>query len=171
MEDSTEGGAEGEMSVEVTEGGTDDGSLPVKTGKQKQYHHNNNTAHGQGQGQGQGSDKKYKTAKPHQGCGRQPEPVSKLRRQLRMGANSLIIACRQQPLPILIECLALLTPSSPFVVYFEYMEPLVECYLYVTEVCYMLYVLYVVYTRNMYIVCPIYMPSHKRSTNPLTYSY
>ena len=116
---------------------------------------------GSGSGQGSAIDKKYKSAKPHQGCGRQPEPVSKLRRQLRMGATSLIIACRQQPLPILVECLALLTPSSPFVVYFEYMEPLVECYLYVTEVR--------ISNMNIFLACIIYIQltqSQTPSFNP-----
>ncbi len=43
---------------------------------------------------------------------------------------SLIIAGKFHPLPILRECLPLLGPSSPFVVYSEFMEPLAECYLY-----------------------------------------
>ena len=47
--------------------------------------------------------------------------------------SSLIIATRYHPLPIFKEALHLLYPSSPFVVYCEFMEPLVECYLYVTD--------------------------------------
>ena len=46
---------------------------------------------------------------------------------------SLIIACKYEPLPILKIALSLLVPSSPFVVYCEFLEPLVACYLYVTE--------------------------------------
>jgi len=45
----------------------------------------------------------------------------------------LIIACRYHPLPILKEAIVLLAPSSPFVVYCEYMEPLVECFTYLHQ--------------------------------------
>jgi hypothetical protein len=48
-------------------------------------------------------------------------------------AISLIIAAKYEPLPILKIALSLLVPSSPFVVYCEFLEPLVACYLYVTE--------------------------------------
>lgn len=44
--------------------------------------------------------------------------------------DSLIIASKYHPLPVLKECLPLLGPNSPFVIYSEYMEPLTECYLY-----------------------------------------
>lgn len=44
---------------------------------------------------------------------------------------SLIIASRAHPLPILKDTLPLLAPSSPFVVYCDHMEPLVECFNYV----------------------------------------
>ena len=43
---------------------------------------------------------------------------------------SLVIATASHPLSILRECLPLLGPSSPVVIYCEYCEPLVECYLY-----------------------------------------
>jgi hypothetical protein len=46
---------------------------------------------------------------------------------------SLIIAVKFQPLPILQQCLNLLYPSSHFVVFSEFMEPLIECYLYLYE--------------------------------------
>lgn len=46
---------------------------------------------------------------------------------------SLIIACKYRPLPILKQALVLLAPSSPFVVYHEFLEPLVECYLYLQQ--------------------------------------
>ena len=170
---SSEGGKGGEGAAtaeELTEEMLVDGSSPAKTGKQHNNNNNNNNNNHttQGSASASASDKKYKSAKPHQGCGRQPEPVSKLRRQLRMGATSLIIACRQHPLPILIECLSLLTPSSPFVVYFEYMEPLVECYLYVTEVCGVL----LIYSLTIIAVCydvihtPSYVPYNIPSNIP-----
>lgn len=47
--------------------------------------------------------------------------------------HRLIIACRYHPLPILKEAIVLLAPSSPFVVYCEYMEPLVECFTYLHQ--------------------------------------
>jgi tRNA (adenine-N(1)-)-methyltransferase non-catalytic subunit len=76
---------------------------------------------------------RVRNAKPHQGCGRQYEPVARVRRELRAGATCLIIASRHHPLSVLQECLALLVPSSPFVVYCEHVQPLVACYLHVTE--------------------------------------
>jgi hypothetical protein len=42
----------------------------------------------------------------------------------------LIIACKYRPLPILKQALYVLQPSSSFVVYHEFLEPLVDCYLY-----------------------------------------
>ena len=42
----------------------------------------------------------------------------------------LIIASKYRPLPILKQALYLLHPSSSFVVYHEFLEPLVDCYLY-----------------------------------------
>lgn len=76
---------------------------------------------------------RVRNAKPHQGCGRQYEPVARVRRELRAGATCLVIASRHHPLSVLQECLALLVPSSPFVVYCEHVQPLVACYLHVTE--------------------------------------
>jgi hypothetical protein len=43
----------------------------------------------------------YPPSKPHQGSGRQAEPLIKLRSDLRQGVDSLIIACKYDPLPIL----------------------------------------------------------------------
>jgi len=71
--------------------------------------------------------------KPHQASGRIAEDLERSRIALREGADRLIIACRFQPLPILQEALKLLAPSSPFVVYCEFMEPLVECYVYLQQ--------------------------------------
>jgi tRNA (adenine-N(1)-)-methyltransferase non-catalytic subunit len=45
----------------------------------------------------------------------------------------LIIASRFRPLPILKQSLFLLAPSSPFVVFHEFLEPLVDCYLWLQE--------------------------------------
>jgi hypothetical protein len=42
----------------------------------------------------------------------------------------LVIACKYRPLPILKQALFVLQPSSPFVVFHEFLEPLVDCYLY-----------------------------------------
>ena len=42
----------------------------------------------------------------------------------------LVIACKYRPLPILKQALFILQPSSPFVVFHEFLEPLVDCYLY-----------------------------------------
>ena len=46
---------------------------------------------------------------------------------------SLIIACKYRPLPILKQALCVLAPSSPFVVYREYLEPLTECFLHLQQ--------------------------------------
>jgi tRNA (adenine-N(1)-)-methyltransferase non-catalytic subunit len=45
----------------------------------------------------------------------------------------LVIASKYRPLPILKQSLLLLTPSSPFVVFHEFLEPLVDCYNYLVE--------------------------------------
>lgn len=45
----------------------------------------------------------------------------------------MILATKYDPLAILKESLVLLYPSSPFVVFSEFMEPLVECYTYLHE--------------------------------------
>ena len=47
--------------------------------------------------------------------------------------NRLIIAAKYRPLPILKQALYLLHPSSSFVVYHEFLEPLVDCYLYLQQ--------------------------------------
>eukprot|EP01039_Chlorochromonas_danica_P002810 gene2810-3064_t len=65
--------------------------------------------------------------------GRTPEAQRRLRSHLRQGVDRLIIAGRYRPLPLLKVALYLLAPSSPFVIYHEFMEPLVECYLYLQE--------------------------------------
>jgi len=44
--------------------------------------------------------------------------------------HSLIIASKYDPLPILTQALTLLVSGCPFVVYHEYLEPLVLCYNY-----------------------------------------
>ncbi|CAM9271442.1 unnamed protein product, partial [Ectocarpus fasciculatus] len=65
--------------------------------------------------------------------GRADEELAVSRRFLRSGLNGLIIATKYDPLPILKESLVLLYPSSPFVVFCEFMEPLVECYNYLHQ--------------------------------------
>ncbi|RYH07111.1 hypothetical protein EON65_42065 [archaeon] len=67
--------------------------------------------------------------------GRTPEAQTRIRSYLRQGVDRLIIASRFRPLPLLKVALYLLAPSSSFVVYHEFMEPLVECYLYLQEQC------------------------------------
>jgi tRNA A58 N-methylase Trm61 len=46
---------------------------------------------------------------------------------------SLVIACRYDPLPILREAIHLIAPGSPITIYFEFVEPLVECYLFLQK--------------------------------------
>ncbi len=46
---------------------------------------------------------------------------------------SLIVACKYRPLPILKQALLVLAPSSPFVVYHEFLEPLTECFLFLQQ--------------------------------------
>ncbi len=65
--------------------------------------------------------------------GRSAEAQLKNRSYLRQGVDRLIIASRFRPLPILKQALFLLAPSSPFVVYHEFLEPLVDCYLYLQQ--------------------------------------
>lgn len=47
--------------------------------------------------------------------------------------NRLIIASKFDPLTVLKEAIVLLLPSSPFAIYCEFMEPLVECYMYLHQ--------------------------------------
>jgi len=78
-------------------------------------------------------EKSLRVIKAHNKTGRKVEDIARVRHQLRMGANSLVIACRYNILPILKKALLMLMPSSPFVLYCEFMEPLVECYLYLIQ--------------------------------------
>lgn len=48
-------------------------------------------------------------------------------------ADGLVIASRFHPCPVLMGLLPLLAPSRPFVVYSQYKEPLVECYVKLKE--------------------------------------
>lgn len=64
---------------------------------------------------------------------RKEEHLVLSRSWLREGCTSLIIVTKYRPLPILIECIPLVAPSSPFVVYSEFKEVLVECYKYLFE--------------------------------------
>jgi tRNA (adenine58-N1)-methyltransferase non-catalytic subunit len=48
-------------------------------------------------------------------------------------SDRLIIACKYRPLPILKQALYLLAPSSPFVIFHEFLEPLIDCFLYLQE--------------------------------------
>ncbi|RUS81681.1 hypothetical protein EGW08_010543, partial [Elysia chlorotica] len=52
---------------------------------------------------------------------------------IREKLDSLVIACKYNPTPILIQMLPYLHPSSSVVVYCQYLEPLVECYTSVKE--------------------------------------
>jgi tRNA (adenine-N(1)-)-methyltransferase non-catalytic subunit len=55
------------------------------------------------------------------------------RQFLREGVDSLIIACRYHPLPLLQQALVMLECSCPFVIYHEFVDPLVECYTYLQD--------------------------------------
>lgn len=65
--------------------------------------------------------------------GRSKEEQQRVRSLLRRGVDSLILACRYRPLPLLKLALCTLHSSSAFVVYHEFMEPLVECYLHLQQ--------------------------------------
>lgn len=80
-------------------------------------------------------EKKKVDSPPDQLCstGRTPEAQLRLRSYLRQGVDRLIIAGRYRPLPLLKVALYLLAPSSSFVIYHEFLEPLVECFLYLQE--------------------------------------
>ncbi len=59
--------------------------------------------------------------------------TSQIKSFLRNGSDSLIIATRFRPLDILRHLLPLLALSCPFVLYCEYIEPLVECFVWAQE--------------------------------------
>ena len=69
----------------------------------------------------------------HNSTGRKPQDVAKVRWQLRLGMNSLVMACRYNIIPILKKALHLLVPSSPIVLYCEFVEPLNEAYLFLNH--------------------------------------
>eukprot|EP00607_Mallomonas_marina_P010350 CAMPEP_0182421922 /NCGR_PEP_ID=MMETSP1167-20130531/7493_1 /TAXON_ID=2988 /ORGANISM="Mallomonas Sp, Strain CCMP3275" /LENGTH=341 /DNA_ID=CAMNT_0024599561 /DNA_START=574 /DNA_END=1596 /DNA_ORIENTATION=+ len=77
--------------------------------------------------------RKEPVPRPHQSSCKQPGELERARQVLLQGATSLVIASRFHPLSVLIESLPLLTPSSSLVVYCEFMEPLVECYLHLQK--------------------------------------
>lgn len=79
---------------------------------------------------GHGEERKTRS---YNKSGRHPHDLRRIRQHLREGFDSLIVATKFYPLPILKEVISLLLPSSPFVLFFEFMEPLVECYLYLQE--------------------------------------
>jgi tRNA (adenine58-N1)-methyltransferase non-catalytic subunit len=60
--------------------------------------------------------------------GRQPEELVRNQLKLRQGFSSFILASKFHPLSILQSALKLLLPSSSFVIFCEYMEPLLECF-------------------------------------------
>lgn len=66
--------------------------------------------------------------KRHNTTGRKAWDLPLVRHQLRVGFNSLVVACRYNVLPIVKKALHLLAPSSPFVLYCEFVDPLLECY-------------------------------------------
>jgi len=75
----------------------------------------------------------YVRGKAQNGTGRKPEDVARVRWELRLGMNSLVMACRYDILPILKKALHLVVPSSPFVLYCEFVEPLTEAYLFLVQ--------------------------------------
>jgi hypothetical protein len=72
-------------------------------------------------------------SKPMNSSCRGTHEIARIRSHLREGADRLIIASKYHPLSILKELIVLLSPGSPFVVYCEFMEPLTECFLYLSE--------------------------------------
>lgn len=70
------------------------------------------------------------SGKPYHSSCKKPHELQRARQLLREGVNSLVLVSHFRPLVVLQEAIFLLVPSSPFVVYCEYMEPLVECYLF-----------------------------------------
>ena len=71
-----------------------------------------------------------KTTKPWLRTNRQHTEVVHIRQRLREGFNSLIIASRYDPLPILRTAIPLLHSSAQIVVYSEHVELLTECFMY-----------------------------------------
>ena len=65
--------------------------------------------------------------------GRRMEDRPRVQKMLVDGFDSLIIASRYHPLPILKESIALLMPSASFAIYSEFAEPLNECYKYLND--------------------------------------
>ena len=65
--------------------------------------------------------------------GRHPLDMRRSRQALREGIDALVICTRFDPLPIVKEAIVLLLPSAPFAIFFEFLEPLVEVYLYLVE--------------------------------------
>ncbi len=65
--------------------------------------------------------------------GRSPLAQQHIRSLLYEGVDHLIIACKYRPLPLLKVALYLLAPSAAFVVYHEFLEPLIDCYLYLQQ--------------------------------------
>ena len=70
------------------------------------------------------------SGKPYHSSCKKPYELQRARQLLREGVNSLVLVSHFRPLVVLQEAIYLLVPSSPFAVYCEYMEPLVECYLF-----------------------------------------
>lgn len=70
--------------------------------------------------------------KPHHSSCMKPYEIERAKLLLRQGVNSLLIVSRYRPLSVLQEAVYLLAPSSPFAVHCEYLEPLVECYLFLS---------------------------------------
>jgi tRNA (adenine-N(1)-)-methyltransferase non-catalytic subunit len=71
---------------------------------------------------------------PYNCTGRRADQLPRTRQILRAGFDSLIIASKYSPLLVLQQCISLLVPSSPFVVYSEFQEPLLECYAWLVEI-------------------------------------
>eukprot|EP01031_Cornospumella_fuschlensis_P026114 gene26114-31532_t len=118
-------GAPAEQGEEESATAADDGQSTGKKRKQPDTDHAGQRP-GREPSAGGGSDQLSST-------GRSPEAQARIRSYLRQGVDRLIIASRFRPLPLLKVALYLLAPSSSFVVYHEFMEPLVECFLYLQE--------------------------------------
>jgi tRNA (adenine58-N1)-methyltransferase non-catalytic subunit len=79
------------------------------------------------------SEEPAKQTRSYNSTGRKPEVLHRTRHEIRCGVNSLVIACRYNVLPILKKALHLLAPSSPLVLYCEFVEPLIECYMFLVQ--------------------------------------
>eukprot|EP01035_Chromulina_nebulosa_P020193 gene20193-26211_t len=88
---------------------TTDVTTEVTTNQTKESNDNENTV----PQDSSSNEPTRKRSRAYNASGRQARDAIRLRQYLREGCESLIIASKYHPLPILIEALILLTPSSP----------------------------------------------------------